>query len=52
MIIWKPLAGECLQWVKESPSKMDKNTVAMVCINSYSKKEVVGHVKQKLQNIV
>ena len=52
MIIWKPPVGECLQWLKEPPNKVDKNAVAVVCTNSHCKKEVVGHVKQKLQNIV
>ena len=47
MIIWKSLIGECLQCVKKSTKKKEKNTVAVVRTNSHYKEEVVGHVQQK-----
>ena len=47
MIIWKLLVGECLQCVKELINEVDKNAVAVVCNNSHSKEEVIGHVQQK-----
>ena len=47
MIISKPLVGECLQGVKKLTSEVEKNEVAVVCTNSFLKREVVGHVQQK-----
>ena len=38
VIIWKPLVDECLQYVKKSTNKVEKNTVAVVCTNSHYKK--------------
>ena len=47
MIIWKPLAGEYLQRVKEPPKKVYKNAFSLVRTNSHCKEEVVAHVQQK-----
>ena len=33
MIFWKPLAGKCLQRVKEPINGVEKNAVAVVRIN-------------------
>ena len=44
MIIWKPLVGECLQCVKEPINKVEKNTVAVACINSYCKEEPICNI--------
>lgn len=42
MINWKPLVRECLQSVKESTDKADKNAVAGFSNGPYCKEEVVG----------
>ena len=42
MIIWKPLVGKYLQWVKEPTNEVDNNTVAVVLTDSHCKQEVVG----------
>ena len=47
MIIWKQLVGEFLQCVKEPTNEVDKNAVAVVCINSHCKEKVVDSVQQK-----
>ena len=47
MEIWKPFAGECLQYVKEPSNKVDKNVVAMVGINTHYKEKMVSHVQQR-----
>ena len=44
MIIWKPLVGKCLQYVKNSTNEVANN---IVCTNSQRKEEIVGHVQQK-----
>ena len=41
---WKPLVGECLQSVKEQTNGVEKNSVAVIRINSHCTEEVVGHV--------
>ena len=47
MIIWKPLVGKCLQYVKHSTIEVAKNIVAVVRTNSQCKEEIVRHVQQK-----
>ena len=47
MEIWKPFAGECLQYVKEPSNKVDKNVVAMVGTNTHYKEKMVSHVQQR-----
>ena len=47
MIIWKPLVGKCLQYVKNSTNDVARNIVAMTGTNSQRKEEIVGHVQQK-----
>ena len=47
MIIWKQLVGEFLQCVKQPTNEVDKNTVAVVCINSHCKEKVVDSVQHK-----
>ena len=42
MIIWKPLVGKCLQYLKELTNKVDKNSVAVARTNSHCKQEVVS----------
>ena len=46
VMIWKPLVGEGLQFVKETANKAGKIAVAVVFSNSHCK-EVVGHVYHK-----
>ena len=41
MIIWKPLVGEFLQYVKEPTNEVDKNVVAVLRTNFHCKEEVV-----------
>ena len=38
MIIWKPLVGEFLQYVKKSTNEVEKNTVAVIYTNSHYKR--------------
>ena len=38
MIIWKPLVGEFLQYVKKSTNEVEKNTAAVICTNSHYKR--------------
>ena len=52
MIIWKPLVSECLQFVKKLAKEVNKNAVAVVCINSHCKKRVIGHTQQNISVIV
>ena len=47
MIIWKPLTGEYLQYLKNPTKEVAKNTVDVVRTNSQRKEELVGHVQQK-----
>ena len=47
MIIWMPLVGGCLQYVKEPTYEVDKNDVAAACTNHHCKEEVSGYVQQK-----
>ena len=47
MIIWKPVVGEHLQYMKEPTNEVNMNAVAVVRTNSHCKEEVVCHVKQK-----
>ena len=47
MTTWKPLVGECLQCVKESNTKVDKNAVAVVYTYSDCKEDMVSYVHQK-----
>ena len=49
MIIWKPLVGECLQYLKELNNESNKNIIAVICTNSHCKEEVVDHMQQKLR---
>ena len=51
MIIWKPLIGDRLQYVKEPTNEMDKNAAAVARTNSHSKKEVVGYVPRSISMI-
>ena len=39
-IFWKWLLGDCLQCVKESTNKVEKNAVVVVCTDSHCKEEV------------
>ena len=44
MLIWKLLAGECLQYVRKSTRKVEKN--------SHSKEDIVSHVQQNISMTV
>ena len=46
-MIWKPLFGECLQYLKEPTNEVDKNAVAGVYTILTVKKRWFGHVQQK-----
>ena len=52
MNIWEPLVGKCLKSRKESTNEMDKTAVAVIRINFYSKKVVVGHMLKNMSKIV
>ena len=43
--IWKPLFGECLQYVKQLANEVDKNAVAVVPTDSQCIEEVFGQVQ-------
>ena len=47
MIIWKPLVGECLQFIKKPTKEVDKNVVAVVRTNSHFKEGLAGLVQLK-----
>ena len=49
--IWEPLVGKCLKSRKESTNEMDKTAVAVIRINFYSEKVVVGHVPKNMSKI-
>ena len=51
MVIWKPLAGECLQYRKEPTNEMDRITVARAPTHSHCQEEVVGQVQQKFSSL-
>ena len=38
-----PLLGECLFGKREPCNGVDKNAVAVICLNSCGSEEVVGH---------
>ena len=52
MNIREPLVGECLKSRKKPTNEMDKNTVAVIRINSYSEEVVLGHVPKNMSKIV
>ena len=52
MTIWKPLLGESLICKKEPTNEVDKNAVAVICINSNSEEVVVGHVPKNISKYV
>ena len=52
MNIWEPLVGKCLKSRKESTNEMDKTAVAVIRINFYSEKVVVGHMLKNMSKIV
>ena len=47
IIIWKPLVGEYLYCVQESPNEGEKNAFALFHTNFHCKGEVVAYVQQK-----
>ena len=52
MKVWSPLLGECL-FVKKEPSDwVDKNAVAVICVNSCIRERVVGYVPQNISKVV
>ena len=52
MKVWSPLLDECLFGKKEPGNGVDNNTVAVICLNSCGKKEVVCHVPQNISKVV
>ena len=52
MKVWSPLLGECLFDKKKTSNGVGKNAVAMICLNSFRKEEVVGHVPQNISKVV
>ena len=45
------MLGECLFGKKEPSNRVDKNAVAVICLHSYGREEVVGHVPQNISKV-
>ena len=52
MKVWSPLLGDCLFDKKKTSNGVGKNAVAIICLNSFRKEEVVGHVPQNISKVV
>ena len=52
MKVSSPLLGECLFGKREPCNGVDKNAVAVICLNSCGREEVVGHVPQNILKVV
>ena len=52
MAVWNPLLGKRLFGKKEPSKEVDKNAVAVICLNSCVREEVVGHVPRNISKVV
>ena len=52
MKVWCPILDECLFGKKKTTNGVDKNAVAVICLNSCGRNEVVGHMPQNISKKV
>ena len=52
MKVSSALLGECLFAKKEPSDGLDKHAVAVICLNSRGREEVVGHMPQSISKVV
>ena len=50
--VWIPLLDECLFGNKEQSNGVDKNAVAVICLNNCRKEELVSYVPQSISKVV